>query len=81
VGDGVVLLSPRLHGGDLGFGRPVACRAGRSSGATAGSSSGEAQPELSRRSVVAVDAFPEGEQVVELRGRAIEAASGRALLR
>jgi hypothetical protein len=50
-----------------------------------GSSSGEAQPEPFHRSVVAVEAFPEGEQVIGLGGRAdrggVGDGTGWALLR
>jgi hypothetical protein len=72
LGDGVDLLSPALHGGDLGAGRPVAApdaaQEQRRHGRLIVRREDQAEP-FSRRAV-AVDEFPEGEEVVELRGRA-----------
>jgi hypothetical protein len=83
----ICYLSPALHCGDLGAGRPGAAPDATQEQRRHGRLivQREAQAEPFRRSVVAVDAFPEGEQVVELRGRAnrggVEEGSGWALLR
>jgi hypothetical protein len=72
-----------LHGGDLGDGS--ARGIGWGGGVTAGSSSGEVQPEPFRRSPVALEVFPEGgvgegmgagDRVGRRRGRVEEEGKG-----